>query len=323
MNLKYLEDPEKLLDIAFAQARKAGGLYPQQRMPFYTMKGKEIAKIEKFGNYLEKALMTVVHDFPSVDNLAPFYRELVRSVIDVDLSLKELSKISSIAKIIKKQKIQYIVKLKEMKFERGASGKAKKISNEFFGRIASMIKSLKGPIHVYNDAAKKMRELPSVRMGEESIIFAGFPNVGKSTLVKKITGSKVKVAAYPFTTKGLNIGYLEKKHLEIQVIDTPGLLDRPLHERNKIEMKAINALQYLDGKVVFVVDPTDDLEKQRNLFDELKKLFTKQKFLIAINKTDISTLEQIKAVEQKFKGIKKILEGPNLDNLKSELLADD
>jgi hypothetical protein len=34
-------------------------------------------------------------------------------------------------------------------------------------------------------------------------------------------------------------------------------------------------------------------------------------------------LEQIKAVEQKFKGIKKILEGPNLDNLKSELLADD
>ena len=321
MNLRFLEQTDKLLDTAFAQARKAGANYPKQRMPFYTTKGKEIAKIDQFGNYLEKALMTVVHGFPNMDELNPFYRDLVKSVINVDLTLQELSKISSVGKLIKKQRIQYIVRLKEMKFERGGGNAARQISNEYFGRLSSMIKSLKTAIDVYNDAARKMRELPSIRMDDETIIFAGFPNVGKSTLVKKITGSKMKIAAYPFTTQGLNIGYIEKKHIEIQIIDTPGLLDRPLHERNKIEMKGISALQYLDGMVVFVVDPMDDLEKQRNLFDELKKLFTKHKFIVAINKTDISTPEQVKAVEQKFKGIKKVIEGPHLNNLKDELMA--
>lgn len=322
MNLKFLEDPDKLIDTAFSQARKAGSLYPKQKLPFYTIKGKEIAKIDKSGNYLEKALMTVVHDFPSIDNLDPFYRDLVKSVIDTDKTLQALSKISSVGKIIKKQRIQYIVRLKEMRFEKGGNKNAKQISNAFFGRIASLIKSLREPIKIYNDAAKKMRELPSIKTSEESIIFAGFPNVGKSTLLKKITGSKVKVAAYPFTTKGLNVGYIEKKHIQIQVIDTPGLLDRPLHERNNIEMKAINAMQYLDGTILFVVDPTDDLDCQRGLFDELKKLFTRQKFIIVINKSDIATQEQIKNAEQKFKGMKKILEGPELNNLENELMAE-
>jgi nucleolar GTP-binding protein len=321
MNLKYLEKPDKLIDIAFSQGRKAGAKYPRQNKPFYTVKGKEIAKIDVSGDYLEKALMTVVHDFPSVDKLDPFYRDLVRSVIDVDEVRKALSKISGVAKIIKKQKIQHIVRLKEMRYERGREKGAKEISNSYFGRISSLIKSLKNPINVYDEAAKRMRGLPSIKVGEEVIIFAGFPNVGKSTLLKKITGSNVKVASYPFTTQGLNVGYITKKHIKIQLIDTPGLLDRPLHERNKIEMKAISALQYLDGIVVFIVDPQEDLEKQRGLFDELKKLFTRQKFLVVLNKTDLASKEQIKAAEQKFKGMKKIIEGPELNNLKDELMG--
>ena len=321
MNLKYLEKPDKLLDIAFSQGRKAGAKYPRQKRPFYTAKGKEIAKIDVSGDYLEKALMTVVHDFPSVDKLDPFYRDLVRSVIDVDETRQALSKISGVAKIIKKQKIQHIVRLKEMRYEPGGERKSKDISRSYFGRISSLIKSLKNPIDRYDEAAKRMRELPSIKVGEEVIIFAGFPNVGKSTLLKKVTGSNVKVASYPFTTQGLNVGYIEKKHIKIQIIDTPGLLDRPLHERNKIEMKAISALQYLDGTVVFIVDPQEDLEKQRGLFDELKKLFTRQTFLIVLNKTDLANEEQIKETKAKFKGMKKIIEAPELNNLKEELMG--
>ena len=321
MNLKYLEEPDKLLDTAFSQGRKAGARYPKQKRPFYTIKGKEIAKIDLSAAYLEEALMKVVHEFPSIEKLEPFYRDLVKSVIDADETRKALSKISGVAKLVKRQRTMHIVKLKEMRYEAGGAGKAKDLSRAYFGRVSSMIKSLKKPIKIYNDSARKMRELPSIKTDEESIIFAGLPNVGKSTLLRKITGSRVKVAHYPFTTKGLNVGYITKKHIRIQAIDTPGLLDRPLHERNKIEMKAISALQYLKGTVVFVVDPQEDLDRQRGLFDELKKLFTKQKFIVAISKSDLASKEEVKAAEQAFKGLKKVIEGPEMDNLEEELLV--
>ena len=43
---------------------------------------------------------------------------------------------------------------------------------------------------------------------------------------------------YAFTTKSLFVGHMDHKYLRWQVIDTPGLLDRPLEERNTIEMQA-------------------------------------------------------------------------------------
>jgi nucleolar GTP-binding protein len=145
----------------------------------------------------------------------------------------------------------------------------------------------------------------------------------------KVTESKAKVACYPFTTQGLNIGYLKKKHIPLQIIDTPGLLDRPLNRRNRIEMKAISALRHLKGLVVFVADPLDELEHQINLLAETKKMFPEKKFLIVINKTDIATEEMKQNAEKELRkfldspsgGKEKIIfEGNGLDNLKQELL---
>jgi GTP1/Obg family GTP-binding protein len=42
------------------------------------------------------------------------------------------------------------------------------------------------------------------------------------------------VQPYSFTTKSLYVGHTDYKYLRWQVIDTPGLLDHPLEERNTI-----------------------------------------------------------------------------------------
>ena len=52
-----------------------------------------------------------------------------------------------------------------------------------------------------------------------------------------ITRADVDVQPYAFTTKSLFVGHTDYKYLRWQVIDTPGILDRPLEERNTIEMQ--------------------------------------------------------------------------------------
>ena len=67
------------------------------------------------------------------------------------------------------------------------------------------------------------------------IAVIGPSGTGKSTLLRQITGADPQVANYPFTTKGIQIGHTERRWQEIQIIDTPGLLDRPVLEMNDIE----------------------------------------------------------------------------------------
>ena len=52
-----------------------------------------------------------------------------------------------------------------------------------------------------------------------------------------MTRADVDVQPYAFTTKSLFVGHTDHKYLRWQVIDTPGILDRPLEERNTIEMQ--------------------------------------------------------------------------------------
>lgn len=52
-----------------------------------------------------------------------------------------------------------------------------------------------------------------------------------------MTRADVEVQPYAFTTKSLYVGHMDYRYLRWQVIDTPGLLDRPLEDRNTIEMQ--------------------------------------------------------------------------------------
>lgn len=321
MDIPFMERPQVLLDAALSRARKQASAYPRQQTDFYTLKGKEIVKVEVSAGYLEEALFRAVGKFPNFDELEPFYRDLYECIFDVNELRKNMASISSVARLIMRLRREAIVKLKELRFTRGAEAKAIGATKSYVGRVASLVNSLKPKIEFYNETARRLRELPSIRTNEDCVILAGYPNVGKSTLLGKLTESKPEIAAYPFTTKGLNVGVFHKRYLPIQIIDTPGLLDRPLGERNDIELKAIAALQHLKGVIAFVVDPMDDLAKQKGLFAEVKKLFTHHKFLIVINKTDAASKEQTEEAKKAFDGIPIIIEGKGLSALKELLLS--
>ncbi|MEM3465157.1 MAG: hypothetical protein QW566_01670 [Candidatus Jordarchaeales archaeon] len=89
-------------------------------------------------------------------------------------------------------------------------------------------------------------------------------------------------------------------------MDTPGILDRPMSERNFIEKQAITAIKHLAQAVIFVVDPTPScgysLEEQASLLEEVKKLMPGGVPIVTvINKVDLASQENLLLAKGIFK----------------------
>eukprot|EP00980_Cylindrotheca_fusiformis_P022295 scaffold9176_cov129-Cylindrotheca_fusiformis.AAC.19 len=108
--------------------------------------------------------------------------------------------------------------------------------------------------------------------------------------MNKITRGNVDVQPYAFTTKSLFVGHCDYKYLRWQVIDTPGILDHALEERNTIEMQAIIALAHLQCSVLYFCDPSEQcgytVDQQCSLFRSIKPLFANKQLIVVVNKVD-------------------------------------
>jgi nucleolar GTP-binding protein len=117
--------------------------------------------------------------------------------------------------------------------------------------------------------------------------------------MNKITRANVDVQPYAFTTKSLFVGHTDYKYLRWQVIDTPGILDHPLEQRNTIEMQAITALAHLTCSVLYFMDISEQcgftIEQQCNLFRSIQPLFANKQLVVVINKIDAQPWETLES----------------------------
>jgi 50S ribosome-binding GTPase len=105
------------------------------------------------------------------------------------------------------------------------------------GRMCTLMKRQAASLTYLEQVRQHMSRLPSIDPHTRTLVICGYPNVGKSSFINSITRADVEVQPYAFTTKSLYVGHLDYKYARWQVIDTPGILDRPLEERNTIEMQ--------------------------------------------------------------------------------------
>ena len=253
--------------------------------PVETARQKEGMRVKELGVYFDTQLRTMAGSFPSRYDIRPVYLELAEAMFGYGNIEHAQFSMRKASKKIKEFQMHY---LRKLKFERHTQN-MRMVRKEYYGRVVGAMKQIKRYVDLLAEAGRTLRKLPNFE-DIPTVIIAGLPNVGKTSLLKAITGSEPEIALYPFTTKGLMIGYTDLGFQRVQFIDTPGLLDRPLAKRNKIEMQGIAALKNLANVIVYVFDISETagytIEQQTELLKELRRLF-KATIIPIANKTDI------------------------------------
>jgi nucleolar GTP-binding protein len=299
MFLPTIPTPEEILDKAFSRAKKAAAKVRTSKI-HRQKKSKRIEEVrvqtacqvirETFENILEKT--------PHVEEMPMFYQDYIDVAVGVDELKKSLGALNWANGVLEKLQNQYTFKIR-----RSPPEKAAQIRKAAFGRIASVMNQIRDELDFLNYAKQKLRNMPTVDPEAITAVIAGFPNVGKSTLLRQITTAEPEVADYPFTTKGIQIGHLERRWQKYQIIDTPGLLDRPVQEMNQIELNAMVALEHLADMIIYIFDPSQTsgfaIENQVNLYWEIKHVFKDIEVICIFNKMDlVDDEENVKYIEE-------------------------
>lgn len=276
--------PQEILDKAFLRVSKIDATGDSK---FDMIKNKSTARVNAAGDIVHSILLNYNRAFPSVNKREGFTVELMCVLIDMDQLKRSLSKLEWGAEKVQELRKEYDRRIKAAR-DLDELDSARK---EFYGRTSSIVWRMEPHLKTLAKAREELRKIPLVDEEIPTMVIAGFPNVGKSQLVERISTAKPKIAPYPFTTQGICIGHKTVGWRKFQVIDTPGLLDRPLEERNSIELQAILALKYLADLIVFVIDPTGTagytLEQQERLLASVKQNFPDVHLLVVENKADI------------------------------------
>lgn len=165
--------------------------------------------------------------------------------------------------------------------------------------------------HAPNFAQRGEKTDPHVLILELKVIadvgIIGFPNVGKSTTLSKISAAKPKIANYHFTTLSPNLGVVKYYDNSFVAADIPGLIEGAAegaglgHDFLRHVERTRMLLHVVDISGVEGRDPIEDFQKINTELKNYSAVLAKRPQIIALNKCDIFGAEEnIKLFKKKY-----------------------
>jgi len=297
-DIHVVPDAKAFVDIVLSRV--------QRKTPTVVHARYQIARIRQF--YMRKVKFTqqqfhirlseLLEDFPRLDDIHPFYADLINVLYDKDHYKLALGQLNVCRHLIDNLAKDYVKLLKY-----GDSlYRCKQLKRAALGRMATLMLKQDASLKYLEQVRQHLSRLPSIDPNTRTLLLTGYPNAGKSSFINKVSRADVEVQPYAFTTKSLYVGHMDYKYLRWQVIDTPGIFDQPLEDRNTIEMQAVTALAHLHCAVLFMLDISGQGEysiaEQCGLFQSLQPLFASKPVILVANKSDIRTLEDLEPEER-------------------------
>uniref|UniRef100_A0A7N8YH26 Nucleolar GTP-binding protein 1 n=1 Tax=Mastacembelus armatus TaxID=205130 RepID=A0A7N8YH26_9TELE len=278
----------------------------QRKTPTVIHKHYQIHRIRHF--YMRKVKFTqqnyhdrltqILSDFPKLDDIHPFYADLMNVLYDKDHYKLALGQINIAKNLIDNVAKDYV---RLMKYG-DSLYRCKQLKRAALGRMCTILKRQKSSLEYLEQVRQHLSRLPTIDPNTRTLLLCGYPNVGKSSFINKVTRADVDVQPYAFTTKSLFVGHMDYRYLRWQVVDTPGILDHPLEERNTIEMQAITALAHLRAAVLYVMDVSEQcghtMQEQLELFNNIRPLFANKPLIIVANKCDVKKINELSEENQ-------------------------
>ena len=161
----------------------------------------------------------------------------------------------------------------------------------------------------------------------------GFPNVGKSTILSKLTRARPKIANYHFTTLSPNLGICDYYDNPFVIADIPGLIEGASEgqglgteflrhiERTRMLVHVVD-ISGVEGR-----DPYEDYLKINKELKSYSKELSKLKQIVVANKTDaFDSQQRLKEFKEKIGRKHKVIPvsaitGEGLDDLKKAIWA--
>ncbi len=200
----------------------------------------------------------------------------------------------------------------------------------------------KGNVHFKSSRNRAPRQYTEGEQGEEGhflfelqtiadVGLVGYPNAGKSTLLRRISAARPKVAAYPFTTLHPIVGVIEfPGYRRATIADIPGLIEGA-HRGVGLGYEFLRHITRC-RVLVFVVDmggsegrsPVEDLQNLRREIDLYDPTLSSRAWFVVANKMDLpGATENLKTLQERFPKVQILAtsaaRGEGIDVVKHEL----
>lgn len=275
--LPEIRDADAIIDMLFSSASRVQG----RGSDLSALRSRTIRKLHRIAERADRELSSYVVNFPSLNQGSFEYdmADILSSAQKVKKSLASVQGCRNAIVTVANRAARGVAK---------ASGAEEihKLRDEAYGRIASLLKGINPQLQFIRKAAVSLREVPDAAGG---IVIAGFPNVGKSMLMSRITNARTRVAPYPFTTRTVVPGKLRGG--SSIVFDLPGITREGTVSRNAYERKTMAALRHLCKLLLYIADPTEScgysLDEQLKLYEEIRAEVSPAPSMLVYSKADI------------------------------------
>tara|TARA_B110000003_G_scaffold276287_1_gene321954 strand:+ start:2062 stop:3180 length:1119 start_codon:yes stop_codon:yes gene_type:complete len=279
-----LED--EVLDKAFSRARKAADRVDDSDRIFRVRKQMS-RMVQTAADVIATTFTDTVNVWPSLDQSPKFDVAMIDACVGCDDYRHHLSMLQWASKQVLNiagQNSKKIIRTARTELMHDAR-------KEAYGRISSIMRRVKPSLIWLSEARETLKRLPTIDQVLPCIVVCGAPNVGKSAFISALSSGNMEVNHYPFTTKQIHVGHFTHRRLQYQMVDTPGLLDRPMTARNTIELQAIAALEHIGSIVLFLMDESEacgtSLEEQIHLLEDVQAMLPGTDLMVVTSKADL------------------------------------